>query len=152
MGYAAIVFAALAFAACGTAPAQRSEAQQEHRSTQTATPEEKAFLDSVTQFLLTSAANDFYSHGPTDPVRFRDVRLGHVMDFTGEEQYFLCGKFLPEQQDNRGEWTTFATVQTSGYEQWVGAQAENLCQRPSVVWYDMGDLSSSLQSQLDSLR
>jgi hypothetical protein len=151
MTYVAIVFAGFAFAACGTAPAQRSEAQQQS-PTQTATPEQKAFLDSVTQFLLTSAANDFHSHGPTDPVRFRDVRLGHVIALTGKEQYFLCGQFLPEQQDNRGEWTTFATVQTSGYEQWIGAQAEAFCQSSSVIWDDIGDLSSSLQSQLDSLR
>jgi hypothetical protein len=151
MGFAAIVFAAFAFAACGTAPAQHIEAQQQS-PTQTVTPEQKAFLESITQFLLTSAANDFYLHGPTDPVRFRDVSLGQVMDFSGEEQYFLCGRFLPEQQDKRGEWTHFATIQTSGYEQWIGPQAENLCERPSVVWYDMGDLTSSLQSQLDALR
>jgi len=144
------MLASFAFAACGTAPAQRSEAPQQS-STQTAAPEQKAFLESVAQALMTSAANDFYLHGPTDPVRFRDVRLGHVI-VAGKEQYFLCGEFLPEQQDNRGEWTHFATVQTSGYEQWSGDRAEDFCKNPYLIWDDLDDLSSSLWSQLKSLR
>jgi hypothetical protein len=44
MQYRAILFAALGLAACGTAPATRSE------------------LDSVVQFLLASAAADFRAH------------------------------------------------------------------------------------------
>jgi hypothetical protein len=46
----------------------------------------------------------------------------------------------------------FATIKTSGYEQWIGAQAVGFCQRSSVIWDKAGDLSSSLQSRLDSLR
>lgn len=66
----------------------------------------------------------------------------------GEEQYMLCGQVLA----GKGEWTPFATIKTSGYEQWLGAQATGFCQGSSVIWDKKGDLSSSLQSRLDSLR
>jgi hypothetical protein len=106
----------------------------------------------VVEFLITSAAADFHTHRPPDPVRFRDVRIGHVMTAGGEEQYILCGQFLPAQGGANARWMHFATIKTSGYEQWIGAQAAAFCQRPSVVWDKEGDLSSSLQSRLDSLR
>jgi len=71
---------------------------------------------------------------------------------SGEERYMLCGQFLPAQEGGRVEWTPFATIKTSGYEQWIGAQAAAFCQASSVTWDNEGDLSSSLQSRLDSLR
>jgi hypothetical protein len=64
----------------------------------------------------------------------------------------LCGEFLPGQREGKVEWTPFATIKTSGYEQWLGAQAANLCQRSTVIWDSEGDLSSSLQTRLDSMR
>ncbi len=64
----------------------------------------------------------------------------------------LCGQFLPAQEGGEAKWTTFATIKTSGYEQWIGAQATDFCQGASVIWDKEGDLSSSLQSRLDSLR
>jgi hypothetical protein len=74
----------------------------------------------------------------------------------GAEQYMLCGQFLPSQQGGKqvgkAEWTPFATIKTSGYEQWIGTQSEQFCQRSSIKWDSVGDLSSSLQSRLDSLR
>jgi len=71
---------------------------------------------------------------------------------SGEAQYMLCGQFLPAQEGGKAEWTPFATIKTSGYEQWLGAQAAGFCQGSSVIWDKVGDLSSSLQSRLDSLR
>ena len=138
MRYLTVLFATLVLAACSTAPVPRSES--------------KAVNPAVVQFLLTAAANDFHTHRPPDPVRFRDVRVGHVMSPTGEEQYRLCGQFLPAQQGGKAEWTPFATIKTSGYEQYIGAQAAGFCQDSSVIWDKEGDLSSSLQSRLDSLR
>jgi hypothetical protein len=70
----------------------------------------------------------------------------------GEEQYMLCGQFLSAQEGGTGEWTPFATIKTSPYEQWIGAQAAGLCQSSSIIWDKERDLSSSLQSRLDSLR
>jgi hypothetical protein len=46
----------------------------------------------------------------------------------------------------------FVTIKTSGYEQYIGAQAAGFCQDSSVTRDQLGDLSSSLQSRLDSLR
>jgi len=114
---------------------------------------QKTSLDPVVQFLLTSAAADFRAHRPPDPVRFREVRMGHLMRADGKEQYMLCGQFLPAAEGGRAEWTPFATIKTSGYEQWIGGQAANFCGGSSVLWDDVvGDLAAPLQSRLDSLR
>ena len=116
--------------ACSTAPATRTPPQ-------------------VVEFLLTSAATDFHASGPAGPLRFRDVHIGRVTNAAAEEQYILCGQFLR----GTGEWTPFATIKTSGYEQWVGAQAAAYCQSSSVKRdHQESDLSQSLQTRLDSLR
>ena len=141
MRYLAVLFATLGLAACSTASVTRSESQAVSPT-----------RDSVVRFLLTAAAADFHTHRPPDPVRFRDVRIGHVMTPSGEEQYMLCGQFLPAQEGGKAEWTPFATIKTSGYEQWLGAQAARFCQGSSIIWDKVGDLSSSLQTRLDSLR
>lgn len=141
MRYLAILFATLCLAGCGTAPATGGESQSASLTT-----------DPVLQFLITAAATDFHTHRPSYPLRFRDVRMSHVMTPTGEEQYMLCGDFLPAQQGGKAEWTPFATIKTSGYEQWIGAQAAGFCQGSAVVWDKAGDLTSALQSRFDSLR
>jgi hypothetical protein len=152
MRYLAVLFAALVLAACSTVPVTRSGSQAASPA-QVLTPElQKASIDSVVQFLLTAAATDFHTHRPPDPVRFRDVRIGHFMTPSGEEQYMLCGQFLPAPEGGKAEWTPFATIKTSGYEQWLGAQAAGYCQRSSMIWDKEGDLSPLLQSRLDSLR
>ena len=153
MRYLAVLFAPFVLAACSTAPVTRSESQGASPA-QVLTPElQKGSIDPVVvQFLLTAAATDFHTHRPPYPVHFRDVRIGHVMTPSGEEQYMLCGQFLPAQEGGNAEWTPFATTKTSGYEQWIGAQAAGFCQRSSVIWDKEGDLSPSLQSRLDSLR
>jgi len=138
MRYRAVLFAALVLTACSTSPAT-------HRDPQVVDP-------TVVEFLLTSAATDFHTHRPPDPVRFRDVRIGHGMTSAGEKRYMLCGQFLPSQAGGAAEWTPFATIKTSGYEQWLGAQAASYCQNPSAIWDKEGDLSTSLQSRLDALR
>lgn len=104
------------------------------------------------EFLLTSAATDFHVHRPPDVARFRNVRFGHVMTPSGAKQYLLCGEFLPAQPAGKGDWTPFTTIKTSGYEQYLGAQAATWCQPSKVVWDNDGDLSTSLQKRLDSLR
>ena len=144
MRFLTVLFATLVFTACSMAPVKRSESQTGEL--------QKSSIDSVVQFLLTAAATDFDTHRPPDPVRFRDVRIGHVMTTSGEKQYMLCGQFLPAQEGGKAEWTPFVTIKTSDYEQWIGAQATVFCQGSSVIWDKVGDLSSSLQSRLDSLR
>ena len=148
MRYLAVLFATLVLAGCSTAPVTRSEPPVVS-PTQVLAPElQKSSIDPVVQFLLTAAATDFHTHRPPDPVRFRDVRIGHVMTPGGEAQYMLCGQFLPAQEGGKAEWMPFATIKTSDYEQWIGAQAAGFCQGSAVIWDNVGDLSSSLQSRL----
>ena len=152
MRYLVLAFVTFLLAACSTAPATR-RGSQAVSPTPVRDPERQgASIDSVVQFLLTAAATDFHTHRPPDPLRFREVRIGHVMAPTGDKQYMLCGEFQPAQEVGRAEWTPFATIKTSGYEQWIGAQAAGFCQGSSVIWDKGGDLSASLQSRLDSLR
>jgi hypothetical protein len=101
------------------------------------------------QFLLTAAATDFHVH-QSHTIHFRKVRIGYVMTPNGEKQYMLCGQFLAGEAEDKAKWTPFVTIQTSGYEQWLGDQAANRCKRPSIIW-KKGDLATSLQSRFDSL-
>ena len=141
MRHFAALFATLGLAACSTTPVTRGQSQAVSART-----------DSAVRFLLTAAATDFRAHHPPDPVRFRDVHVGHVISPSGEEQYLMCGQFLPAQRGGKAGWTPFATIKTSGYEQYLGAQAATFCHRSSVTWDRAADLASSLQSGLDSLR
>src|SRR2546427_9319729 len=105
MRYLAMLFTTLGLAACSTAPVTRSESEAVS-PTQVVAPElQQASIDSVVQFLLTAAATDFRTHRPPDPLRFRDVRIGHVVSPSGNEQYILCGQFLPVQEGGNAEWT-----------------------------------------------
>lgn len=158
MRYCLVLFATLAFAACSSPPTSSngsqaaSQAQAPNPVQAQAPGPQKASLDSIVQFLIASAATDFNTHRPPDPVRFREVRVGHLTNPSGEERYMLCGQFLPAKGGDTAEWVPFATIKTSGYEQWIGAQAVGYCQNSSVVWDNVGDLSSTLQSRFDSLQ
>ncbi len=153
MRYLAVLIAALVLSACSSAPPSRSESPAVSPSEARAPELQNASIDSVVQFLLTAAATDFHTHRPPDPVRFREVRLGHTTTPDGEKQYLLCGQFLPAKEGGgNGEWMAFATIKTSGYEQYLGARVVSYCEDPSVIWDKVNDLSSSLQSRLDSLR
>lgn len=133
----ALLFAAFVLTACSKAPVTRSDSQP--------------VSPAVVEFLLASAATDFHTHRPPDPVRFREVHVGQVKTTGGEVQYMLCGRFLSAQEPDNAEGTPFVTIKTSGYEQYIGAQgAASYCERPSVIW-DKGELSTSLKSRLDSL-
>jgi hypothetical protein len=150
--YIVALLVTLVFAACSTTPVSRSQSQAASPRQVLASEGQKPSTDSPMEFLLTASATDFHVHRPPYVMRFRDVRFGHVMTPAGAKQYLLCGEFLPAQRESKAEWTPFATIKTSGYEQWNGVQAASLCQRSQVVWDNDGDLSSSLQKRLDSLR
>lgn len=108
-------------------------------------------VEAAAEYLLTSAAEDFRDHRPPFPARVRNVRLGYVTAPDGSRQYRLCGEFLPESQSGDAPWVYFATLQTSGYEQWLDSRPLTYCQDPSVVWLE-GDYSSALQRRLDTFR
>ena len=63
----------------------------------------------------------------------------------------ICGQFLEQDKQNKDEWTSFATIKTSGYEQWIGNQSLAFCQDSRLVSYKINDLSSALKSRVDSL-
>jgi hypothetical protein len=150
----AVLMTIVALAACGTAPVARgpSGAAAVGKDPVATRSTATSAADSAEEFLLASAATDFHIHRPPTPSRFRHVRLGHRVQSDGARQYLLCGEFLPMQSDGKAEWTHFATIRTSGYEQWMGAQAADLCQQATILWGVDGDLSSSLQRRLDDLR
>jgi hypothetical protein len=131
----ALICASLFVSCSGAAAARRDHAEPQ------ATPS-----DAPLEFLLTSAATDFHAHRPPDPARFRNVRIGYVVNPDGTRQFMLCGAFMPSEGD-RPQWTPFATIKTSGYEQYLGSSGH--CERPSVVWIS-GDLSTALKTRLDS--
>ncbi|HEY9165076.1 MAG TPA: hypothetical protein VIS48_02830 [Candidatus Kryptonia bacterium] len=151
MRYLPVLFAISVLTACSTAPAASIQSQAVSQ-TQGVTPDsQKASIDSVIQFLITSAATDFYNYGP-HPISFRDVHIGHFITPSGEKQYMLCGQFLPAQKEGNGNWTPFVTIKTSGYEQYIGAQAAAFCQEVSVLLDKERDLSPLLQTRYDSLK
>ena len=145
MRHLVVLFASV-LAACGTHAATSSESPAAS-AVEAPAPEPSP----TARFLIEAAAADFHAHRPLDPGRFRDVRMGHVMTPKQEKQHLLCGQFLAHEGDTE-EWVPFATIKTSGYEQWIGDQAAGLCQRKSLVWDDEVDLSSALQRRLESLR
>ncbi len=148
----AVMLAMLVFAVSRTTPVTGNDTPAV-RSTQVRTAEAQlGSIDSVEQFLLTSAATDFHAHRPSDPGRFRDVRMGHIMTPAGEPRYMLCGQCLAVQEGGSVEWMPFVTIKTSGYEQMLGRQAADYCQDSSMIWDREGDLSSLLQSRLETLR
>ena len=152
MRYLAVLFVVMIFLAGKTTPTVQSEPQAGSRNQVVAHDTEKAELDSMVQCLLTSAATDFLTHGPAGPISFRDVRLGHIISAGAEKQYRLCGQFMRTQPETRAQWTPFATIKTSDYEQWIGGTAAAFCQDSSMIWNNVGNLSSLLESRLESLR
>ena len=145
---ASIVFM-LVLGACQTNSNRRSESNA-LRPAQALAPEQKEVAGEIpVQFLLTAAATDFHSQHRSHTLEFRNVQIGHEMNPAGKMQYILCGQFLPRPKE-QADWTPFATIKTSGYEQWLGAQAASFCQQPSIVW-SKEEWSSSLQRRFDSL-
>jgi hypothetical protein len=153
MRYLLFLFGVLVFAACNTAPAARNASQAASPTQAPAAELQKASIDPALQYLLTSAAADFHDHPPgAPPVRVRDVRFGHMMTPEGTAQYMLCGEFQRVKDAGKDEWAHFTTIKTSGYEQYIGEQADSRCQGSKVIWDNEGDLTSSLQSKLDALK
>jgi hypothetical protein len=152
MRYLVVLCGLLIFLPSTGSPIVQSKPQTANRNHALAHDTEKAAVDSIVQCLLTSAATDFHTHGPTGPLRFREVRLGHIISPSAEKQYRLCGQFLQTQVGNKAQWTLFATIKTGDYEQWIGSTAAAFCQDSSMIWDNVGDLAPLLQSRLDSLR
>lgn len=101
--------------------------------------------DSIVQFLITSAANDFNTHHPPTVETVRNVKIGYIESSDKEKTYLLCGEFLAKE--NKNEWVNFTTIKTSGYEQYLGNNA--YCEEAIFVLTDE-KLSLELQQQLNA--
>jgi hypothetical protein len=117
----------------------------ETKDSSTATSEKEVITETVVQFLITSASNDFRSHQPPTPIDFRNVKIGYLTSPNDEKIFILCGEFL--SQDDK-EWVEFATIKTSGYEQYLGKT--QYCQDATMVLTDE-NLSVELKNKLAEL-
>jgi len=132
-----VLFLAVLLAACSSVHAPADATPAAAMASPTTTP---------TDFLLESAAEDFRTHPPT-PLGFRNVRYGQLDD-NGVVSHRLCGEFRVTRSDGNPEWVAFATLKTSGYEQWLGDT--KYC-NDKVQWTP-GDLSAELQRRFDAAR
>jgi hypothetical protein len=149
---AVIALLILVFAACRTTPVSQIQSQAVSPGQRPISVRPNSSTETPIEFLLRSAATDFHAHHPPVIEHFRHVHFGHVKTPTGAKQYQLCGEFLPQQQEGKAEWTPFATIKTSGFEQYLGVQAADWCQRSRFIQDVHEDLSPTLQNRLDSLR
>ena len=85
---------------------------------------------------------------PPRPSAFRNVRYGQWIGAGGVVSHRLCGEYQVASTDAAPEWAAFATLKTSGYEQWLGDTA--YC-RGDIQWA-AGDLSADLQRRFDATR
>jgi hypothetical protein len=104
---------------------------------------------SIVEYLLDAAAGDFHKHGPA-PAAFRNVRFGKI-EAEGSTMFLVCGEVQPVAGRDAGKWVEFATLKTSGYEQWLGAQGGGWCNRPGTSW-EAADLSSELLRRVEVIR
>jgi hypothetical protein len=143
-----LLVAASVLISCTPAPVDNSKSLSINRSADL----QNASADSVIQSLLTASATDFHNHQPPVPVSFQNVRTGYLKLSNGSKQYIMCGQFLSQDKQNKDEWTPFATIITSDYEQWVGNQALVFCEDSTVIWVEAADLSTMLKNRLSSLQ
>jgi hypothetical protein len=113
---------------------------------------QNASQDSVVQFLLDAAAKDFHDHQPPAPLGFRNVQFKYLTKPDAEKTYLICGQFLMKDNQNKEDWTHFATIKTYPYEQWIGSNALTYCQDSKEITYTKIDLSGALKSRYDSLQ
>jgi hypothetical protein len=93
-------------------------------------------------FLLDSAAADFKAHAPK-AIAFRKVYFGQYDEQGQPPQYELCGEFQAVDADGKQQWLHFATIKTSGYEQYIGPKELSYCTREGMSW-DEDDWSAEL--------
>jgi hypothetical protein len=98
------------------------------------------------------SAKDFHDHQPPIPVNFRNVQVRNLIGPNAENNYMICGQFLALDKQSRDEWTSFATIKTDPYEQWIGSNALTYCQDSKAISYKINDLSSALKNRIDSLQ
>jgi len=100
------------------------------------------------EFLLDSAVGDFRITSKELPSDFKNVYFGQVFHKNGVTQNILCGEFFANREGNSNIWTDFATVQTIGYEQWLGASSDQFCKHAEAIIYASNDLTPEIKQRL----
>jgi hypothetical protein len=119
-----------------------SNNQTETKDNSTATSAKEIIPDTVIQFLITSASNDFRNHRPPTAIDFRNIKIGYLASPKNEKTFVLCGEFLAQEDM---QWVEFTTLKTSGYEQYLGKT--QYCQDATIVLTDE-NLSVELKKKL----
>lgn len=134
------------FASCNTETTLTNKNASPDSSEATATNHTE--LDSTVFYLLEASAADFIAHQSPLPTTFRHVTVKDLPEKNGDHHYMLCGEFLSATEGESNKWVTFATIKTSGYEQWIGGQSVGYCTEATAVKYPVTDLSDELQKRL----
>ncbi len=136
----AIVFFLSAIICCN------SNYKGEKKDNASTTSDKEVIPDSVVQFLISSAAKDFYDHQPPTVMDIRNVKAGYILS-DNELTYLLCGEFLSKEKN---DWESFETVKTYGYEQNIGHSF--FCPKATFEKKDNNSLSEELKRKLNQLR
>jgi|GEM_PF-1711649 len=144
-----IIIIAMFLSACSSAITNRGEKDSSAIGNIPAAG--NAQISEEVKLLLDMAAKDFFEHPPAKNIRFKDVRAGYILTSGGEKQHMLFGMFQGTQDKTESDWIPFATIKTSLYEQWNGAQALGFYNDPNARWDNSSDLSSLLQFRFNSL-
>ncbi|RFS17051.1 hypothetical protein [Emticicia sp. C21] len=139
-----------ALVSCSSNPGNTKETETDSTVVATASQTTESIPDSTVQFLITSAAGDFKNFKQVTPVDFRKVKVGYVELTPGVNSFVLCGEFASKEK--KDEWLPFATLKTSGYEQYMGNQALSFCEKATMVLTDETQLSADLKNKLEALR
>jgi len=94
--------------------------------------------------LVAASVADFRAHQTPPPTDFRAVRAGTIANSDGSRQLLLCGEALVTPEAG-ATWLPFATLQTGGYEQWLGGNAIALCTQPGIAWDPAEDLAGTMK-------
>lgn len=108
-----------------------SNNKTETKDNSVATSEKETIPDTVVQFLITSASNDFRNHQLPTVVDFRNIKIGYITSPNKEKVFVLCGEFLSQEEK---DWIEFTTIKTSGYEQYLGETT--YCRDAKIVLTD----------------
>jgi hypothetical protein len=146
-----IIIFILFLATCRSGSSNNNHSSKDSHENIGLTETQNASLDSIINYLLDASARDFHDHQPPTPVSFRNVEIRNLIGPNEENHYMICGQFLARDNEDKDIWTSFATIKTSKYEQWIGNQSLSYCQDSKAISYKIIDLSSELKSRFDSL-
>jgi hypothetical protein len=144
-----VIFLASNIMSCNSKRENKSKSTSEKLKSAESFEIQNDSLDKVVNAIIDISANDFYKNQKPLPVDFRNVLIKYHLKPTKEMLYILCGQF---QEKDKSEWTQFATIKNSDYEQWIGPNGSTYCENSTEIPYKTTDLSTKLKKRLNSLQ